>query len=36
VLGDFNDEGGREEISKQAIGNKNLYEISNDNGVTSS
>jgi dTDP-4-dehydrorhamnose reductase len=31
-LGDFNTKVGREEISKQVIGNKCLHEINNDNG----
>jgi hypothetical protein len=33
LLGDFNAKVGREDIFKLAIGNVNLYEISNDNGV---
>jgi hypothetical protein len=33
LLGDFNAKIGREDIFKLTIGNENLYEISNDNGV---
>jgi hypothetical protein len=33
LLGDFNENVGREEIFKPTIGNKNPHEISNDNGV---
>jgi hypothetical protein len=33
LLGDFKAKVGREDISKQAIGNQSLHEISNDNGV---
>jgi hypothetical protein len=33
ILLDFNTKVGREEIFKQAIGNKSLHEISNDNGI---
>jgi hypothetical protein len=33
MLVDFNAKVGREGIVKLTIGNKNLYEISNDNGV---
>jgi hypothetical protein len=33
LLGDFNDKVGREDILKSTIGNENLLEISNDNGV---
>jgi hypothetical protein len=33
LLGDFNAKVGREDIFKPTIGNKSLYEISNDNGV---
>jgi hypothetical protein len=34
LLGDFNMKVGREDIFKLTIGNENLPEISNDNGVT--
>jgi hypothetical protein len=34
LLGDFNAKEGREDIFKPKIGNENLHEISNDNGVT--
>jgi hypothetical protein len=33
LLGDFNAKVGRKDIFKLTIGNKNLHEISNDNGV---
>jgi hypothetical protein len=33
LLGDFNAKVGREDIFKPTIGNKGLFEISNDNGV---
>jgi exonuclease III len=33
LLGDFNTKVGREDIFKPTIGNENLHEISNDNGV---
>jgi exonuclease III len=33
LLGDFNVKVGNEDISTPRIGNENLYEISNDNGV---
>jgi hypothetical protein len=33
LLGDFNAKVGREDISKQIIGNESSHEISNDNGV---
>jgi hypothetical protein len=33
LLGDFNAKVGREYIFKPTIGNENLHEISNDNGV---
>jgi hypothetical protein len=33
LLGDFNAKIGREDIFKPTIGNDNLQEISNDNGV---
>jgi exonuclease III len=33
LLGDFNAKVGREDIFKSPIGNENLHEISNDNGV---
>jgi hypothetical protein len=36
LLGDFNENVGREEIFKSTIGNKNRHEISNDDGVKSS
>jgi hypothetical protein len=32
MLGDLNDNGGREDISKPTTANKHLHEISNDNG----
>jgi hypothetical protein len=34
LLGDFIAKVGREDIFKSTIGNENLHEISNDNGVT--
>jgi hypothetical protein len=33
LLGDFNAKVGRENVFKPTIGNENLYEMSNDNGV---
>jgi hypothetical protein len=33
LLGDFNAEVGKEDIFKLMIGNENLHEVSNDNGV---
>jgi hypothetical protein len=33
LFGDFNAKVGREDILKSTIGNENLNEISNDNGV---
>jgi hypothetical protein len=33
LLGDFNAKVGKEDIFKPTIGNENLHEISNDNGV---
>jgi hypothetical protein len=33
LLGDFSSRIGREDISKPAIGNESLHEVSNDNGV---
>jgi hypothetical protein len=33
LLGDFNAKVGREDIFKPVIGNENLHEASNDNGV---
>jgi hypothetical protein len=33
LLGDFNAKVGREDILKETIGNENLLEICNDNGV---
>jgi hypothetical protein len=33
LLGDFNGKVGRKDIFKPTIGNKNLHEISNDDGV---
>jgi len=33
LLGDFNTKLGREDILKPAIGNENLHEDNNDNGV---
>jgi hypothetical protein len=33
LLGDFNAKVGREDIFKPTIGNENLHEIRNDNGV---
>jgi len=34
LLGNFNENVGREDNFKPAIGNENVHEISNDNGVT--
>jgi hypothetical protein len=34
LLGDFNAKVGREDIFKLTIGNENLHEINDDNGVT--
>jgi hypothetical protein len=36
LLGDFNAKVGKEDIFKPTIGNENLHEISNNNGVKSS
>jgi hypothetical protein len=36
LLGDFNANVGKEDITKQTIGNDSLYKISNDNGVATS
>jgi hypothetical protein len=33
LLGDFNAKVGREDIFKPIIGNENLHEINNDNGI---
>jgi exonuclease III len=33
LLGDFNAKIGREDVFKPTVGNENLHEISNDNGV---
>jgi hypothetical protein len=34
LLGDLNAKVGREDVFKPTIGNENLHEISNDNGIT--
>jgi hypothetical protein len=33
LFGDFNAQGGREDIFKPTTGNESLQEISNDNGI---
>jgi hypothetical protein len=33
LLGDFNDNVGRQDLFKPTTGNESLHEISNDNGV---